>query len=109
MIGKVIISDILKITKLSSRVPDAGKKKKGDTSRTHEGHAKWKTDHSFVDTQVLKTYLLKQLEAQTHMFISDYSCFITLKLKFEEEVKKIKAAITQSSENSCHLFVPLNR
>lgn len=28
MIGKVIISDILKITKLSSRVPDAGKKKK---------------------------------------------------------------------------------
>lgn len=54
MIGKVIISDILKITKLSSRVPDAGKKK-GDTSRTHERHAKWKTDHSFVDTQVLKT------------------------------------------------------
>lgn len=55
-------------------------KKKGDTSRRHEGHAKWKTDCSFVDTQALKTYLLKPLEAETHMFKSNYSYFTSLKL-----------------------------
>lgn len=78
MICKVIISGVEKNTKLNGWVLDAeGKKKKGDTSRRQEGDAKWKTDYSFVDTQVLKTYLLKPLEAKRHMFKFDYSCFIT--------------------------------
>lgn len=68
-----------KMTKLSGQVLDAGEKK-GDTSRRHEGDAKWKTDYRFVDTQVLKTYVLKPPEVQMHMFKSDYSCFVTLKL-----------------------------
>jgi len=63
-------------------------KKTGDTSRRHEGDAKWKTDYSFVDTQALTTYLLKPLEGQTHMFKSDYSCFITLKLSLGKGQKK---------------------
>lgn len=43
------------MTKLSRQVLDAGGEK-GDASRRH---GKWKMDYNSVDTQVLKTYLLK--------------------------------------------------
>lgn len=44
---------------------------------------KEKTDYKFEDAQVQKTHLLKSLEAQTHMFNSNYSCFVTLKFSTE--------------------------
>lgn len=59
MISKVIISDVekKKSQNWAGEFWMQEEKKKGDTSRRHEGHAKWKTDCSFVDTQALKTYL----------------------------------------------------
>lgn len=68
------------------------RRKKGDTSRTHERDAKWKMDSNFMDTQVLKTCLLQPREAQTQLFKSDYSRFITLKLSFRLG-QKMKATI----------------
>lgn len=68
------------------------RRKKGDTSRRHEGDAKWKMDYNSMDTRVLKTYLLKPREAQTQMFKSDYSRFVTLKLSFRRG-QKMKATI----------------
>lgn len=83
---KAIISDLEK--KLSRQVLGAGGKKE-----THpEGDGKWKTNCNSVDTQDLKTYLLKPREAQTQMFKSDYSRFITLKLSFGRG-KKMKATV----------------
>lgn len=93
MISKVIISHVEKKDK--TEWVHSGcrrKKKKGDTSRRQEADAKWKTDYSFVDAQVLKTYLFKPLEAKRHMFKFDYSCFITLKLSLRRG-QKIKAAV----------------
>lgn len=67
MISKVIISHVEKKDK-TEWVSSGHRRKKGDTSRRQEADAKWKTDYSFVDTQVLKTYLFKPLEAKRHMF-----------------------------------------
>lgn len=57
-----------------------------------EMEAKWKTDDNSVDTQVLKTYLLKPREPQMQTFKSDYSLFITLKISLGRG-EKTKATI----------------
>lgn len=74
------------MTKLSKQVLYVGEKK-GEASRRQEGDAKWEMDYNSVGTQVLKIYLLKPRDTQTHMFKSDYSRFITLKLKFQKRSK----------------------
>lgn len=88
---KAIISDFEKNDKIE-QASSGCRRKKGEASRRHEGDAKWKTDYNSVDTQVLKTFLLKPQEAQTQMFKSDYSRFITLKLSLGRG-QKMKATI----------------
>lgn len=78
----------------------------------HPAGKKEKSDYTSVDTKVLKINSLNSLEAQMHMFNSDYCCFIILKFALgippsQTNKQAAIAQITNNNNKNCWLS-PLN-